>query len=67
MASVIEASVIPGKAEKAGAVYPRREKAQQNLIHVHKYLMEGVKKREADFLVMPSERTRENGQKLKYR
>lgn len=51
MASVIEVSLIAGETERAGAVSPRHEEAQENLIHVHKCLMGGgggVKKREGD-------------------
>ena len=63
-------SDIRGEAERAGTVQPGEEKAQGNLINVHKYLIGGRERNKEDrakLLVAPIEKTRSNRHKLKYR
>ena len=56
-----------GEAERTGTVYPREEKAQGNLINVHKYPKEGCKKGRARlFSAVSSDRTGGNGHKPKH-
>jgi len=50
------------------AVYPSKEKARGDLIDVYSYLKEDCKEDGAKvFSVVPSDRTTENGNKLKHR
>jgi len=53
---------------RAGTVLPGEKKAQENLINVYKHTMGGRKAVGPRlFSVVPANRTRENGQKLKHR
>ncbi|PKU42205.1 hypothetical protein llap_7501 [Limosa lapponica baueri] len=53
---------------RAGTVQPREENAQKDLINVHTYLKQGCKEDGSRlFLIVPSDRTRDNGRKLKQR
>lgn len=59
--------MIRGQAKRAGSAQPAEGEAQEQLIHVCKYLMEFECKEEGArlFSVVPSERTRSNVHKLK--
>lgn len=62
------ASVLWGKAERAGTVQRGKEKAQEHLMKVHNYLEGRCKEdRPRLFPVVPRVRTRGNGHKWKHR
>lgn len=53
-------------AERAGTVQPREKSAQRDLINVYKYLeLEYKEDRAVLFPVVPADRTRGSGHKLK--
>ncbi|KAK4831875.1 LOW QUALITY PROTEIN: hypothetical protein QYF61_019887, partial [Mycteria americana] len=60
--------VLRDMAERAGAVQPGEATAQEDLISVYKYLLDGSKEKGVRFFsVVPSDRTRGNGHEPKYR
>ena len=62
------ASLVGGKAERAGAVQPGEERAQGDLINVYEYLQGECKENGARlFPVEPSDRSRGSGYTLKHR